>query len=202
MAVALTGRSILKSLHEYGGTTTFTRLTSLLNADPAAVERLLQSLLVAKLVYRTSDELSLSATGRSWCAAEFKPDGPRAEAAALTPAFSADKPGKANQLPAISTSKSRPTPAPRKSDRMLGVQVVRVARRIEQHACAAPVSVVGKSSPIEPREPEPTPPLVAVGEIAAPTTPSEDQRRTKSAPKRIVVDKSGFVTHINGRKIY
>jgi hypothetical protein len=202
MAVALTGRSILKSLHEHGGTTTFTRLTSLLNADPTAVERLLQSLLAAKLVYRTSDELSLSATGRSWCAAEFKPDGPRTEAAALTPAFSADKPGEGNQLPAISMPKSRPTPPPRKSDRMLGVQVVRVARRIEHHACAAPVSVVGKASPIEPREPEPTPPVVAVGEIAAPTTPSEDQRRTKSASKRIVVDKSGFVTHINGRKIY
>ncbi len=197
MTLALTGRSILKSLQEHGGTTTFTKLTSSLNADAEAVERLLLSLLAAKLVCRTSDDLSLSASGRSWCAAEFKPRDRGNEASA--PSFSADKPDK--QPPAISMTRSSPKPAPRKSDRMHGVQVVRAAGRIGQLTCAAPVPVVSKSPSVEPREREPTSPAVTAGETAA-TTPSEDQRRNESPSKQVVVDRRGFVTHINGRKIY
>lgn len=200
MTLGLTGRSILKSLHEHGGTTTLTKLASSLNADAVAVERLLKSLLAAKLVCRTSDDVSLSASGRGWCAAEFKPKGDGMEAVASAPSSSPDEPGK--QPPAISMTRNSPRAAPRKPDRMHGVQVVRVAGRTEQRASAPPAPVVSKPAVVEPRESEPTPPLVTAGESAAPATPRADQRSNKSSSKGVVVDRHGFVTHINGQKIY
>lgn len=202
MTLALTGRSVLKFLHAHGGETSLATLASTLSADPAGIERLILSLLAANLVYRTTDLLGLSEAGKAWCEEEFKPNADGLPTlAGITPEESMEAPVR-SEWPSGGQSLM-----PRKTNRMQGVQVVRVARRREQVvSCSPPPAIASESSPASGQDSEWTPPAAVVGETAdpvpVPVVPPSESRPTESVAPRIVVDKAGFVTHIKGRRIY
>ncbi len=219
MAPVLTGRSALKFLYLQGGETSLATLASTFDVDPAAIERLVRSLLAARLVCRTTDHLALSEAGKSWCLVEFKPsDDTMTQPAAVAPPAAGE-----GWLRSESRVSSEKPTMQRKANRMHGVQVVHVTRRSEPSpsaAAAAPVPV--KNSPTvrqdpapEPRpqlelEPQPElelePAKVAVDEpaekAAAPAALPSGSSPAASAPPRVVVDRDGFVTQIKGRRIY
>ncbi len=198
MAPVLTGRSVLKFLHLRGGETTLAALASTFDVDAAAIERQVRSLLAARLVCHTTDHLTLSEAGKSWCMEAFKPD------VGSTMTKSADVPSASGEdwqrLEArVSSEKPQMT---RNTNRMHGVQVVHVTRRREASASAAPTA---RQDPEPEPEPEPEPAKVVVSETAEkapPAVPESSSHPAASIPPRVVVDRDGFVTQINGRRIY
>ncbi len=211
MAPVLTGRLILESLYSNGEQTTLAALATTLVADPAAVERLILSLSAAKLIRRTDDQLALTDAGRTWCASEFRVGrstaAPPAEEAptASTEAFERSAP--------MSLSRNMPLMAG-KTNRMQGVQVVQVVHRKRRKDPLAgsmmPVESVAEPSPaIEPKpelEPEPEPKAALPGEPATDAPPAvpltPEGLSEKPVRRKVAVDREGFVTHINGRKIF
>jgi hypothetical protein len=166
MTPVLTGRSILKFLHTNGGESSVTALASTLDSDPVAVDRLVQSLLAAKLVSRSDDQLVLSVTGSNWCKAEFK--APSSEAKPAAPEVSVPPASIASAMPVkLREELSKPVrevlPASRsgKSNRMHGVQVVHAKRRRDAPASIAKLDIVEEKT-VQPVIPVPQPEPVKV----------------------------------------
>lgn len=205
MAAVLTGRSILKFLHVHGGETTLANLASKLNADPAGVDRLIQSLSAAKLVCRTADLLGLSEVGQTWCVKEFKPSSDETTSPPGPVASTSENVHVRPEWLDTASGRERPQ-MQRKLNRMHGVQVVHTTRRSEASATSAAAAAMSKSSPMGNQDRGPEPPTALVVETAekaaTPIVASTESPRTKPLAPRVVVDREGFVTHIKGRKIF
>ncbi|HXP98371.1 MAG TPA: hypothetical protein VN809_16780 [Telmatospirillum sp.] len=201
MTPVLTGRLILESLYTNAEQTTLAALASTLTADPAAVERLIQSLSAAKLVSRTNDCLTLSDAGRSWCAAELKPKADGAKAlrapADQTPADGGERsesPSRSLKVGTLSTGKT---------NRTQGVDVVHLKRRKAQ----LPGSVaIQKTSPEPDQSSKPSqrPRLKSAPAVETPLGGDAQDATLHSdkSDRPVAVNHDGFVTHINGRKIF
>ena len=203
MATILTGRSVLKFLHLHGGESTVATVASTLDVDSAAIERLVRSLLAARLVDRTADHLTLSDAGKNWCTEEFKQTVDTI-AKPVVVAASASGGGRNIFEAHVSSEKS---PMPRNANRMHGVQVLHVTRRREPMASATPAAPVSSKSlaPVR-QDPEAEPAKVVVHEMAekecAPIVLHSESPPVTATPPRVVVDRDGFVTQINGRRIF
>ncbi len=225
MTLVVTGRSVLGVLNVETGTSTVEALQSKLGADQVALLRVIRSLKAARLisvdeVNGSPHSLSLTEAGRKWCDTEFrsgaKSEVPAAEQRSAAPA-SAVRTGtpRLSEPPARSID-LRVKPTARHTDRMRGVDVVRVSRR--QRPTSPPPKL---ESPPPPRESPPLlrespPPAEApaprpvVPEIAPTPAAAEKTQRGSQHPAskhadeavRYTVDQDGFVTHINGRKIF
>lgn len=205
MTAGLTGRSVLKYLHMHGGETQLATLASTLGADPAGIERLILSLSAAKLVCRTTDLLALSEAGRVWCSEEFKSNaGGSPTPAVITPPASMDAPMSMDAPIRSGRSASGQSLISHKTNRMQGVQVVRMTRRREQ--LAKPTAIASESAPARDQESEGISPIAVAGEtadpVSEPAAPRPEPCDTESTASGVVVDKAGFVTHIKGRKIF
>jgi hypothetical protein len=203
MAPLLTGRSVLKFLHIHGGESTIATVASTFDVDSTAIERLVRSLLAARLVGRSADHLTLSEAGKSWCREEFKP-AIDTIAEPVVAAASSSAGGRHTLEAHLSSEKS---PMPRNANRMHGVQVLHVTRRRESMASAAPATPLSsRNLPPARQDPEAEPAAVVVREKAekatAPVVPRTESHPDTALPPRVVVDRDGFVTQINGRRIF
>ncbi|MDR3439789.1 hypothetical protein [Telmatospirillum sp.] len=230
MTSVLTGRLILESLYTNGEQTTVAALATALNVEPAALEKLLQSLSAAKLVIRTDDSLALTDGGRSWCASKIKqsPSGEAAPLDSARPALAIDQ-GRPDPIPMSLSRATMPTVL--KSSRIQGVDVVHLKRRKVRSAVldkpAEPTAssvfssapVASSAAPVAPAPVAPAPVVAAAAATPAPTTQTRRKREPakeakapasetvtlqpgKAESPRVVVNSDGFVTHINGTRIY
>jgi DNA-binding MarR family transcriptional regulator len=222
MTVVVTGRSVLSVLYAEDGETTLDALPTKLGAEESAVLRVIQSLAAARLVSEETTDgvrrrIVLTDAGRRWCNAEL------AHKVEVTPERTAALPLSVRPSPAgpdlraAADSDLRLKAPLRHGDRMRGVHVVRVKtrQRLNPLDASMDASLEEADRPAEKEEAASRPPATSAPSFApvpmdeAPpigkmAEKAPGRAESNGAPKpgaRYTVDRDGFVTHIDGKRI-